>query len=116
VNQAISSIQFLMKSSFKTFNINLQLPRPKRENKLPNVLSKDEVVRILNASTNLKYKLLLFIVYSAGLRVSEVVRLKVSDLDSDRMLIFVRNSKGLKDRYTTISRVDLEQLIIYINK
>lgn len=116
VNQAISSIQFLMKVSCRTFNISLQLPRPKRENKLPNVLSKDEVLKILGANTNLKHKTLLFLVYSAGLRVSEVVRLKVSDIDSDRRLIFVRNSKGLKDRYTTLSKVALEQLIIYINK
>ena len=116
VNQAISSIQFLIKGSCNPFNINLQLPRPKHESKLPNILSKDEVLRILNASANLKHKTLLFIVYSAGLRVSEVVRLKPSDIDSDRMLIFVRNSKGYKDRYTTLSKVALDQLRIYISK
>lgn len=82
---------------------------------MPNVLSKNEVLKILNANSNLKHKTLLFFVYSAGLRVSEVVRLKVSDIDSDRMLIFIRNSKGFKDRYTILSRVVLEQVTIYIN-
>ena len=116
VNQAISSIQFLMKSSCKSFHVSLQLPRPKRENKLPNVLSQNEVLKILNANTNLKHKTLLFLVYSAGLRVSEVVRLRVTDIDSDRMLIFIGKSKGLKDRYTTLSRIALDQLANYINK
>ena len=96
--------------------MNLQLPRSKRENKLPNVLSQNEVLKILNTNTNLKHKTLLFLVYSAGLRVSEVVRLRVTDIDSDRMLIFIGKSKGLKDGYTTLSRIALDQLLNYINK
>jgi site-specific recombinase XerD len=89
------------------------LPRPKKERKLPSVLGYDEVVRILNSVTNEKHKTILFMVYSAGLRVGEVVRLKVGDIDSSRMLIRVRQGKGMKDRYTMLSEIALTQLRKY---
>lgn len=65
---------------------------------------------------NEKHRALLFVVYSAGLRVSEVVRLKVKDIDSDRMMIHVRQAKGKKDRYTILSEITLSVLRSYFKK
>lgn len=112
-NQAISAIKFfyneILNQSIKIDHI----PRPKKENKLPNVLSFDEVMKILAALHNEKHKAILFLVYSAGLRVGEVVRLKPEDIDSNRMLIHVVQGKGKKDRYTILSEVALKQLRKY---
>lgn len=113
VNQAISALKFMAREILEKHNIIISLPRPKKEKKLPNVLSEEEVVNILHALDNQKHKTILYITYSAGLRVGEIVRLKVSDVDSDRMLIHVRQGKGKKDRYTVLSKVALKQLRKY---
>jgi integrase/recombinase XerD len=68
------------------------------------VLSTSEVLSILNATTNLKHKSMLFVAYSSGLRVGEVVRLRLTDLDHERMVILVKQGKGRKDRNTLLSR------------
>lgn len=77
------------------------------------MLSKEEVARILSSVDNIKHKAILMLVYSAGLRVGEVVRLKPEDIDSKRMLIHVKGSKGRKDRYTMLSGKALEILRKY---
>ena len=77
------------------------------------VLSKEEIAKILSVVSNIKHKSILMLVYSAGLRVSEVVKLRPEDIDSDRKLIFIKGDKGRKDRYTTLSNVALETLRIY---
>ena len=89
-------------------------PRP-RDKKLPTVYSKEEVKRLLAAANNLKHLLLLETAYSAGLRVSELVRLKPHHIESapDRMLIRVEQGKGKKDRYTILSQKLLEDLRTY---
>lgn len=113
-NQTISAIKFLW-----TFILHMpeneleHFPRPLKERKLPNVLSKEDVLRILNIVQNEKHKSILFLIYSAGLRVGEVVRLQLCDIDSKRMLIKVRQGKGRKDRYTLLSEVALKQLKKY---
>ncbi|EYE89257.1 integrase, partial [Fervidicella metallireducens AeB] len=88
-NQAISALKFLCSEVLKQGKIVETLPRPKRENKLPNVLSQEEVLRILKAVKNEKHKTLLFLIYSSGLRVGEVTRLKIEDIISSRMMIRV---------------------------
>ncbi|MDP4145720.1 MAG: tyrosine-type recombinase/integrase [Bacillota bacterium] len=113
VNQSISAIKFLYNNIIKNNTITLNVPRPVRENKLPNVLSQNEVLKILKSISNEKHRTILFIVYSAGLRVGEVVRLKVNDIDSERMLIHIMQGKGRKDRYTVLSMVALEELRKY---
>lgn len=90
------------------------LPRMKEPKQLPVVLSRREVVQLLEATTNLKHRALLMTAYSAGLRVGEVVRLKRGDLDPHRRQIRVRGGKGEKDRYTLLSEVLLEALRAYI--
>jgi integrase/recombinase XerD len=81
--------------------------------RLPVVLSSQEVQAIFSATRNLKHRALLMTIYSAGLRVSEVVHLKVSDIDSQRMMIRVRQGKGQKDRYTLLAQRTLEVLREY---
>ena len=83
------------------------LPAPQR---LPKVLSRDEVRRLLEATTSLKYKAAFSIAYGAGLRVSEVVNLKVGDIDSQRMVLRVEQGKGKKDRHAQLSPVLLDTL------
>lgn len=113
VSQAVSSIKFLFGHVLMKDDLIINVVRPKRENKLPEVLSYKEVRSILDNVSNLKHKALLFLVYSSGLRVGEVVRLKANDIDSDRMLIHVIQGKGRKDRYTVLSEVALNVLREY---
>ena len=80
-----------------------QLARPKRNKPLPEVYSKDEVERLIKSVENPKHKAVLFLIYSAGLRIGEVLRLRKEDLLRDRKLLFIRKSKGRKDRYTKLA-------------
>jgi integrase/recombinase XerD len=113
-SQCISSIKFLFIIVLKRDINDIQLYRPKKEKKFPEVLSYQEVAKILKVITNLKHRAILFLVYSAGLRVGEVVNLKISDIDSDRMLIHLKQGKGKKDRYTVLSQIALDELRIYV--
>lgn len=88
------------------------LPRP-RSQQLPMLLSRDEVIRILKATNNLKHHTLLAIVYGSGLRVSEAVKLRPEHIDSKKMLLRINQSKGRKDRYTILSKTCLELLRDY---
>jgi site-specific recombinase XerD len=91
----------------------LDIPRPRREKKLPIVLSREEVSAIINVTTNLKHRALLMLTYSAGLRLSEVKNLKIGDIDSQRMQVRVVQAKGSKDRYAVLSPVALNMLRNY---
>jgi integrase/recombinase XerD len=84
-----------------------QIPRVKKDKKLPTVLSKGEVQKIFDATTNLKHKAILMTVYGGGLRVSEVANLKPGDIDSANMQIHIRLGKGNKDRYTILAKANL---------
>ncbi|MBK5212274.1 MAG: tyrosine-type recombinase/integrase [Flavobacteriaceae bacterium] len=87
--------------------------RPKKSQDLPNVLSVEEVRALLNHPTNIKHRAILNIIYAAGLRIGEVVRLRVKDIRSDDGYIFVKDSKGKKDRHTVLSPILLELLREY---
>lgn len=89
------------------------LTRPKKPFQLPKVLSTDEVTRILNATKNVKHKCMLSLIYSAGLRRAELLNLKITDIDSNRMIINIRQGKGMKDRIVPLSVVVLEMLRSY---
>lgn len=91
-----------------------EIPRPKKPLQLPNVMSENELAGLFNALTNKKHKAILFAAYSAGLRVSEVVHLKLCDIDSGRMVIKIQQSKGKKDRYVHLSPVLLDVLRAYV--
>lgn len=116
VNQVLNTLRFLYVELYKLpFTID-GIPRPQREEKLPKVLSQEEVLRIFSCVDNLKHKTLLMLIYSAGLRVGESVRLKVSDIDGQRKMIHLRSAKGKKDRYTILSDATLEALREYYKK
>lgn len=112
-NQVINAIKFFYSRVIKNQKPISHLPRPRKEKKLPLVLSQEEIVRILKTVENVKHRAILMIVYSAGLRVSEVARLRIEDIDSDRKLIRVRQGKGRKDRYCMLSQVALNTLREY---
>ena len=104
VNQAISAIKFYLEAVCGISETEIGgFVRPKKERKLPNVLSQGEVIRLLGAVQNLKHKAILFLTYSSGLRVGEVVRLRLQDLDIERKTIFIHQGKGKKDRFTLLS-------------
>lgn len=91
-----------------------EIPRPKKPQQLPRLLNEEEIARLFNALSNKKHKAILFTTYSAGLRVSEVVNLKLTDIDSRRMQILVEHAKGKKDRYVNLSPVLLDILRQYL--
>lgn len=102
LNQAINALKFYYGSMLKTKFI-YDIKRPRRDRKLPVVLSQEEVAKILSSIDNVKHKAILMLTYSAGLRVGEVVKLKPADVDGKRMLIHVKGAKGRKDRYSILS-------------
>jgi len=97
-------------------NLAQRLPSVKTPKSLPFVLSKDQVQRLMAAADDLKQKAIFSVAYSAGLRVSEVTRLKVSDILSERNQILVRGGKGSKDRYTLLSQRTLQTLRAYFRE
>ena len=90
-----------------------KIQRPKISRRLPNVLSKEEIKNILEAHTNIKHKAMLSTIYSCGLRRSELLNLKFTDIDSKRNIVFIRKGKGKKDRITPLSPKLLEMLRNY---
>ncbi len=112
-DQAVSALKFLYSRVLRRPLDDLDVPRPKRQRKLPTVLSQGEVRSILGGVTNVKHRAILMLLYSAGLRVGEVVRLQPADLDPERGLLLVRQGKGRKDRYAPLSRAALEAVRDY---
>jgi site-specific recombinase XerD len=114
VNQVYNSLKFLYEGLYDREFMFERLPRPFGEQKLPDVLSYEEVLRILRQVVNLKHRIMLMLAYAAGLRVGELVQLKVEDLDPERGLIHVRGGKGRKDRYTILPKIILPLLHEYV--
>jgi site-specific recombinase XerD len=102
-NQAVSALRFLFEAVLGRPRLALAIPRPRKERRLPEVLSAEEVARLLEKTRNHKHRALLMLLYSAGLRVGELVRLRPADLDLDRGMIRVRRGKGAKDRVTLLA-------------
>ena len=113
-NQLASALRLLCSTVLGRRVEDLPLARPRRDRLLPNVLSREELHRFLDAVRNPKHLAILGVAYSAGLRVSEVVRLRPQDLDRDRGLIRVRGGKGRKDRYTLLSSSALALVDAYL--
>ena len=112
-NQIVNSIKLYFKTCRDTKIEVEKIHRPKRAKVLPNVLSKEEVKKILDAHSNLKHKAMLSMIYSCGLRRSELLNLKFSDIDSKRNIVIIRQSKGKKDRITPLSAKILDLLRRY---
>ena len=112
-NQRINAIKFYYEKVLGRASGFYKIERPRKDKKLPTVLTKKEIHKILEKTNNLKHRCILTTIYSAGLRRSELINLKVSDIDSRRGLIKIRGSKGKKDRYTILSGKLIELLRKY---
>lgn len=113
INLAINSIKFYYESVLGMPNRFYKIERPRKEKKLPKVLSKEDVLSIIANTNNLKHKCIVSLLYSSGIRRNELVNLKISDIDSKRMLIRIEAAKGNKDRYTLLSHSLLKDLREY---
>src|SRR5258707_6916657 len=103
INHTVTALRFLFRVTLRRPQVVTRLPFIREPRKLPVVLSPEEVARLLDAAPGLKYKAALSVAYGAGLRASEVISLKVEDIDSARMVIRVEQGKGRKDRYVMLS-------------
>jgi len=113
-NQTVCALRFLYRVTLDRDEMIRRLPFPRQEKKLPTVLSEEEVTRFFQAVTHPRDRVILLTIYAAGLRVSEALHLKPGDIDSDRMLIHVRQGKGNRDRMVMLSPKLLEELRLYV--
>ncbi len=111
-----ASLDFLIKNVFKYDFAIKEIPYPKRKKTLPKVLSKEEIKIIFNETKNHKYKLILKMLYSSGIRLNELINLKREDIDPNRKTILVKQGKGKKDRITLLSENLSKELFDYILK
>lgn len=116
MKQLLASVKFLYEEVLQEeidFDFNIKMKKPSR---IPVVLSVEEVERFLNSFTNLKHKAIFTLIYSAGLRIGELLNLKIKDIDSDRMQIRIHQGKGQKDRYSILSEKVLGLLRNYVKE
>lgn len=113
VNSYNSGLRFLYGVTLNATLNYKQIPRHRRQRKFPEILTKSEIQSLFDACDNLRDKCILMTLYGAGLRLSEVASLKVTDIDSKKMQLFIRNAKGSKDRYALLSQANLEILRVY---
>jgi integrase/recombinase XerD len=111
-NQMINAIKFFYEKLLHRPRELYDLPRARKEHTLPSVFSEQEIAAIFRACENLKHRTILCIAYAAGLRVSEIVNLRTSDIDSNRMIIYLRQAKGKKDRIVMLS----EKLLVMLRE
>jgi site-specific recombinase XerD len=113
--QFISAIKLFIIFYPDTQISNLELTRPKKSRVLPTVLSQEEVINILRYTKNLKHRAILALLYSSGLRIGEVLNLKIEHFLIDRKQLLIKNAKGRKDRYVTLAESFLPLLFNYLN-
>lgn len=116
VNQVFNALRLLYVDLYKRPFVIGSLPRPLKEKKLPDVLNEDEVKRLFACVPNLKHRTMLMLAYGCGLRVSELVKLRIEDIDGQRGLIHIRGAKGKRDRYTIFPESLRKQLLLYWKK
>lgn len=112
-NQVISSIKFLYKYGLGRKYGKVDFKRPRPEKKLPRVIDHEMIMDKLSQIKNVKHRAILTLTYSVGLRISEIVNMELKDIDSDRMIIHIRNAKGGKDRVVPLSVKVLALLRVY---
>lgn len=115
-NVMIHGLKFFYEVVLNQKMVAIHLPRKKEPQKLPDILSQSEVERIIKATDNLKHRTILILIYGAGLRAQELASLRVTDIDSDRRVIHIRQGKGNKDRYVMLSPLMLASLRTYWKK
>lgn len=112
--QFISALKLFIAYEPSTHIENLELVRPNKDKKLPNVLSKEEIIRLIASTQNLKHRAVITLLYSGGLRIGELINLRIEDFNFERKQIFIKNSKGRKDRYVTLADSFLPMLKNYL--
>jgi len=112
-NQIINAYKFYAESVLKKEKQYIQIPRPKNPRQLPNVLSQDEVIRLIKTPKNIKHRLILMLIYSCGLRLSEVINIRMRDVNGERRNIFIKAGKGKKDRFVTLADSIIPYIKIY---
>ncbi len=110
INATLTGLKFFFETTLKRAELMARMSAVRVERKLPVVISRAEAARLIAAAGSVKYQAAFSLAYGAGLRASEVVALKVSDIDSQRMVLRIEQGKGSKDRYAMLSPVLLEQL------
>ncbi len=116
IHSRMNAMKFYYEQVLKREHFFWEIPRPKKRTILPKVISEEKIIKALFGIENIKHKTILVTAYSAGLRVSEVVSLQVTDIDSDRMQIAIRGAKGKKDRMATLSLFALQLLREYVTQ
>ena len=106
-NISINAIKFYFERVLKETRKFYYVDRPRKEKKLPVVLNKDEIAKMIKLTDNIKHKAILMLIYSAGLRVSEAINIRIEDIDSKRKLIHIKGAKGKKDRTSLLSNKTL---------
>lgn len=112
-NTAINAIKFYLEQVHKGERTFYYVDRPMKDKLLPSVLSEEEIQKLFWAAQNIKHRCILFLLYSAGLRISELLNLQWKDVDEYRMVIYIRGGKGRKDRITLLSKLALDYLKHY---
>lgn len=113
IHSRMNAIKFYYEQVLHREQLFLEIPRPKKAQILPKVISIQEIKRLFLVTTNLKHNTMLKLCYGMGLRVSEIVNLKITDIDSQRMQVFIEQAKGKKDRYVNLPDSILLQLREY---
>ena len=113
-NQHINAIKFYYEKYLEREREFYYLDRPIKDKKLPTVLSKEEVQKLFHCSYNLKHRTILTIIYSCGLRVSEMINMRIRDIDTKRMIIWIRHSKSNKDRQVQLTPQILQLIEQYL--
>jgi len=113
INNIISALNFYYTNILKR-KLFFNIKRPKKEKYIPIILKKEEIIKIIESSDNLKHRLILSLLYGSGLRVSELCKIKKEDINLEEKSLFIKNSKGSKDRYTILSNYSIELLKEYL--
>jgi site-specific recombinase XerD len=115
LHSRINALKFYFEKVLHRDPLYIEIPRPKKPEKLPKVLSTNEILNLLKVTENPKHLLILMMCYGMGLRVSEIVNLRVSDIDYDRMQVHIVASKGKKDRFVNLPQQVLKPLQVFMN-
>jgi site-specific recombinase XerD len=113
LHSRINAVKFYFEQVLHREKLFFEIPRPKKPSILPKVIDTKDIKKLFTVTTNLKHNTMLKLCYGMGLRVSEIVNLKISDIDSQRMQVLVQQAKGKKDRYVNLPESILEQLREY---
>ncbi len=113
LHSRINAVKFYFEQVLKREKFFFEIPRPKKPSILPKVINAQDIKKLPEVTTNLKHNTMLKLCYGMGLRVSEIIKLKITDIDSKNMQAFIERAKGKKDRYVNLPNTILEQFRNY---